>query len=434
MFFDKDIAYLLKKPDFTGFSRMLAVKQHFDDHFVENIEETVCQEIEKISLDGLMGKKIAVTAGSRGIPNCVQILRAIGKTLRARGAAPFVVPAMGSHGNGTAEGQVELLASYGITEDSLEMPIRSSMDTVFLGVSASGAKVYCDRNACEADGIVVCGRVKPHTDFRGTIESGLCKMMVVGLGKHQGAVAFHKSGSGPMAERLRTAAALFLEKTKVLCGIAIIDNAFHNTKIIEAVRPSDILKREPELLIAAAGAMPKLLFDEIEALIVDEYGKEISGAGMDPNVTGRFLFAPYEHFSGYPRVKKIAILRLTEASHGNAAGLGIADYVSRRFANAIDLASTYTNSLTSTLSMGKIPMVMNDDLDTLYATVSACGKPDVKDVRTIVIKNTLELDNVLVSENYLPEIAGRTDVTITGEPRELVFGPDNALHLPWESA
>ncbi len=420
--FEKEIPYQLIKANFTGFPRMVRVKQRFQDTCIADIEKEVFAQIQKLPLpDDLASKRIAITAGSRGIPNFRETITAIGRALKKRGAIPFVVPAMGSHGCGTAEGQTEVLATYGMTEETLEMPIVSSMETVLLGISESGAKVYCDKTAYEADGIVVCGRVKPHTDFRAPIESGLCKMMVVGLGNHQGAVSFHKTGEGDMGTRLQNAARLFLSKTKVLFAMALIDNAYHKTKRLEAVMPENILVREPELLIEAAQSMSRLLLHDIDTLVVDCFGKEISGAGMDPNITGRFLFAPHLRDPNYPHVKKIAVLRLTEASHGNAAGLGIIDYVSRKFAQALDLGVTYTNSLSSTLSLGKIPMVMNNDVDTIYAAASACGKGEIKDVRIVRIENTLELEHILVSENLLPEITERTDMELMGEPEEIAF-------------
>lgn len=425
--FEKEIPYQLIKTDFTGFPKMLRIKQRFENIFIEDIEKEVRNQIQRLPLPNLSGRKIAITAGSRGIPNFKETIIAVGRELKARGAIPFIVPAMGSHGCGTAEGQLEVLATYGMTEDSLEMPIISSMETVLLDVSEGGANVYCDKVAYEADGIVVCGRVKPHTDFRASIESGLCKMMVVGLGNHQGAVSFHKTGDEDMGTRLRSAARVFLARANVLFGVAMIDNAYHNTKKIEALMPGDIISREPELLSEAAQSMPRLLFRDIDTLIVDWFGKEISGAGMDPNITGRFLFAPHLRDPNYPYVKKIALLRLTEASHGNATGLGIADYISRKFAQELDLGVTYTNSLSSTLSLGKIPMVMNDDIDTIYAATSSCGKKEVKDVRIIRITNTLELEHILVSENFLPEIAERTDIEIENPPKELHFDKDGNL-------
>lgn len=424
---NSDIPYQLLKLNFTGFPAMVEVEQHFSKEFVQDIGVAVHEEIARLPIGDISDSRIAITAGSRGIPNFVAAVAAIGRELRMRGALPFVVPAMGSHGNGHAEGQVEVLAAYSMTEETLGMPILSSMGTVSFGFSDSGAEVFCDKVAYEADYIVVCGRVKPHTDFRGSIESGLCKMMTVGLGNHLGATSFHKTGTGDMSIRLQNAAKLFLTKAKILFGMALIDNAYHQTKRIEAVMPEDFLTREPELLQEAAQCMPKILLKEIDLLIVDWYGKEISGAGMDPNVTGRFLFAPDLRDPDYPDIKKIAVLRLTEASHGNAAGLGIADYISKKFAQSLDLGVTYTNSLTSTLSLAKIPMVMNHDLDTIYAAASACGRTNIKDVKIIRIKNTMELERIWISENYLADWGNSNDLRVVGEPKPLIFNEDNNL-------
>ena len=428
MFFDKDIDYKLIKTNFTGFPRMIRVEQKFSDTHISDIDDAVHREIQRIVLPDIAGKRIAVTAGSRGIPNFPETCRAIGRELRARHAIPFVVPAMGSHGGGTAEGQIEVLASLGMTEETLEMPIMATMDTKILGHSPEGVEVNCDANAYGADYIVVCGRVKPHTDFRSTIESGLCKMMVVGLGKHRGAVSFHKTGGIlGMGDRLQSSAKIFIENTNILFAMALIDNAYHQTKRIEAVLPNDILSREPLLLKEAAAAMPKIAFEDIDTLVVDQYGKEISGAGMDPNITGRFLFAPEKMIAGYPHPKKIAILRMTEMSHGNAAGLGLADFVCRKFAQELDLATTYTNSLSSPLCMAKIPMVMNNDLDTIYAAASACGKTDIKDDKIIRIHNTLELDSIWVSENYINEIKADSTLRIAEGPMEMTFTKEGFL-------
>ena len=432
MVFGEKISYQQAKPNFTGFPKMLEVRQRFQSDRTDDIDQAVTAELARIALPDLRGKRIAITAGSRGIPNFMQTIRAIGRELRARGAEPFVVPAMGSHGNATVPGQIEVLESFGIVEKNIEMPIRASMETVYLGESRNNVKVYCDRHAYEADYIVPCGRVKPHTDFRGPIESGLCKMMVVGLGKYDGATAFHKTGTGDMGERLISAAEIFLEKTKLLFCMALIDNAYHETRRIEAVRPQDVLSREPELLKEAANAMPRLLFDDPDVLIVDYFGKEISGCGMDPNVTGRFLYAPQTTFPGFPAIKKIAVMRMTEMSHGNAAGLGIADFISLKFARELDLGSIYTNCLTSRYSIGgKIPMIMNTDLDTVYAATSSCGIENVKDIRIVRIKNTLDLDRILISENMADEAKDRNDVEIIGEPKEMSFdAEENFSDLP----
>lgn len=431
MLLEKVIPYSLIKTNFNRFPKMVQLEQTFDNDFIENIEKTIIQELHSLPLPNITGKRIAITAGSRGIPNIKETIITIGKELKLRGAKPFVIPAMGSHGNGTAEGQVEVLKGYGMTNQSLGMPIISSMETVLLGTTEDGVRVYCDKNAYEADGIVVCGRVKPHTDFKGSVESGLCKMMVVGLGKHEGAVAFHKTGSGCMGDRLKSAASLFLQRTKVLFSVAMIDNAYHKTKKIKAILPDEIPFYEPKLLAEARTAMPRILFNDIDVLVVDYYGKEISGAGMDPNITGRFLFAPHLHDPDYPHVKKIVVLRLTEASHGNAAGIGIADYVSHKFADELDLGVTYTNSLSSVLGLAKIPMIMNHDFDTIYAAASSCGKTNIEDAKIIRIRNTLDLDKLWVSDNYLAEATEMKNIRILGTASDMEFDSENNfLDLP----
>lgn len=422
------IPYHLAKSGEVKFPRMAEVEQSFPDIHVDDIRGAVRDALASVSMPDIKGKSIALTAGSRGIPNIAEIIGAVGEELYERGARPFVIPAMGSHGNATAEGQVELLASLGVTEEAVGMPIRASMETVELGITENGVRVFCDRIAYDADYIVPCGRVKAHTDFRGKVESGLCKMITVGLGKYDGATAFHKTGTGEMGERLFNAARLSLSKLNILCCVAIIDNAHHMTKRIEAVRKEDVLMREPELLKEANGSMARVLIDEVDVLIVDRFGKEISGCGMDPNITGRFLYAPDSHFDGTLRATKIVTMRLTEDSHGNASGVGGADFIPLKFAREIDLSKVYTNCLTSRNSLGgKIPMVMNSDLDTIYAAASSCGARSVQDVRIVRIKDTLDLGRIMVSENMLPEIAGRSDMKVVSEPRELAFDENGDL-------
>ena len=424
--FKNAILYRLAKSNFSGFPKMLKIEQKFSSMKVNNITQSVYDEIDSLSLRDLKGKKIAITAGSRGIPNYGEVVRAIGTKLKELGAIPFVVPAMGSHGGGTAEGQNELLKSYGVTEESLQMPIVSSMDTIVLGISEQGVEVHCDKNAYEADGIVLCNRIKPHTDFRGIIESGLCKMMVVGLGKYNGATSFHKTGSGDMETRLLGSAKLFLTRTKVLFGIALIDNAYHQTKRVEAVLAQNIFNREPSLLVEASKSMSRILINDIDTLIVDYFGKEISGCGMDPNVTGRFIYTDRINSSDYPNIKKIVLMRTTKLSHGNASGMGVADFISNKFAQSLDLGSTYTNCLNSRYSLSaKIPMVMNNDFDTVYAAASSCGKANIKDVRIVRIHNTLELEEIWVSENYMPEILANPLLEIIEGPKEMEFNKDN---------
>ncbi len=428
MFFSEKIPYHLIKAHEFSFPRMLMVKQRFDDCCADDVALIIREEIGKLNLPELNGKRIAITAGSRGIPNMQEALRTIGSELKLRGAVPFIVPAMGSHGGGNAEGQLELLRSLGITEESMRMPILSSMQTVLLGTSPEGVRVYCDANAYNADGIVVCNRVKPHTDFRSNIESGICKMMVVGLGKHDGADAFHKTGAGDMGSRLKGASRIFLDKTNVLFGLALVDNPYHKTRLIKALSPDNIFEEEAALLSLAAKSMARILIHDIDVLIVDEFGKEISGCGMDPNVTGRFVYAPGLKSPDYPDADKIVLLRTTKISHGNASGLGVADFISNKFARTIDLASIYTNCLNSRYSLSaKIPMVMNNDLDTIYAAASACGKTEIKDVRIVRIHNTLELDHIWVSENYLPEVEKNPALEIVTGPAEMEFDADGNL-------
>lgn len=356
------------------------------------------------------GMRIAVGVGSRGIKCIREVTKATVDFLKERGAEPFIVPTMGSHGGATPEGQMTVLAQYGITPESMGVPFEPEMDVALLGETASGAPVYFSRAALAADGVIPIGRVKPHTSFRGRIESGIYKMLAIGFGKHQGAAALHSFGFERFAQLIPEVGDFILSRVNVVAAVAIVENAREDPALIEVLLPEEVPSREPELLEKARAWMGRILFDEFDVLIVDEIGKDISGDGMDPNVTGRFSL-PF--MSGGPRVQKIAVLDLTEETHGNANGIGAADVTTQAVLDKIDFVQTYTNAITSTvLSVAKLPIVM----PTKRAAVALCLKTlngvRPEEARIVRIKNTLELEEIWISDPLLKEAEGRSDVEV----------------------
>ena len=364
------------------------------------------------------GMTVAVTAGSRGIANVDIITRAVVDFVKARGAAPFIVPAMGSHGGATAEGQLEVLASYGITPDTMGCEIRSSMEVVELGVSSTGMPVYLDKNAYGADGIILSCRLKPHNAFRGPYESGPCKMMTVGLGKQKGAERVHADG---------------LEKAPILFALPCIENAYDQTWRIEAIDKDHILAREPELLREAFARMPSLLVGEGDVLVVDETGKNYSGTGVDPNITGTFS-TPYAH--GGVQVRRTCFLDLSAASHGNALGVGLANVITKRFFDKIDPEMMYPNCITSTvLTSARIPCVVATDKEAIQMCIRTCNGIDPAQARVVRISNSLHIGHIMLSEAYYQDVlAGKWPGLIArSAPEELSFDPSGALTTPIEA-
>ncbi|MFT5875410.1 MAG: hypothetical protein ACI8WT_004403 [Clostridium sp.] len=408
--------------------KMIKIKQKFHDEAIENIESKTKVEIRnKIYLSNLKGKKIAITAGSRGIKKIDIILLCVIDELKAVGAEPFIVPSMGSHGGATAEGQKEFLANYNITEESMGVKIISSMETVLIDTLEDGIPVYCDKNAYESDGIIVINKIKPHADFKGDYESGLVKMMAIGLGKHKGATNLHKQGFETFHELLPRVGESFINNAPILFGIAIVENAYDNPLIIEAIGRKDMMRREKELLKIAKDNTARIKLDEIDVLIIDEIGKNISGEGMDPNVTGRPGSYLNEGFEA-PLIRKIVVLDITKESHGNGAGIGMCDISTVGCVSKIDLGTMYTNSITATiLGPSKLPTIMNNDKEAIIIAIKTCTRIEFENVKIVRIKNTLELDEIEVSEVYYDSIKDCIDLKIISEPYELKF--DNKLKL-----
>lgn len=407
--------------------RMVQVKQRFERPFIQDIEgELIHQLHTKEVLLGLQpGARIAVAVGSRGISNLPLLVKTLIREIKAVGADPFIVPAMGSHAGATAEGQREMLIGLGIREEYVEAPIRATMEVVQVGVAENGLPVYVDRFAYEADGIILLNRIKPHSSFRGKYESGLMKMITIGLGKQKGADICHELGFGKMAENIPAIARVTLEKTKLLFGVGLLENAYHETCQLVVLTNSEIADKEPALQEEAKRLSPKIYFEQLDVLIINEIGKEISGTGFDTNIVGRYHTT---YASGGPNITKISVLDVTERSHGNANGLGIADFTTRRAFDKFNMEQTYPNALTSTVPQSvKIPMALKSDKQAIQAAVKTCNILNKQEVRLVRIKNTLELGELEISENLLPEVQGNPYLEVISEPYSLNFDAQGNL-------
>ena len=412
------------------FPRMQKVRQKFDSACIEDIDGKLSLEFSRAEVIAQLnnikpGHRVAITAGSRQVANSVAILRFIVNALKDRGALPFIVPAMGSHGGATAEGQLALLASLGVTEESIGVPILSDMTTVHIGETSEGHPVYIDRNAAEADHIIVFHRIKMHPCFHGPYESGLMKMMTIGLGKQYGAQICHNEGFGTMSRNIELFGRAILKYSPVLLGIATIENAYDKTYDIKVLTPEEIPEQEPQLLSISKQKMGRLLFDSCDVLVVDQIGKNISGSGMDCNVTGRYTT---EFASGGIKVQKLAVLDLTDESHGNCIGIGMADTTTRRLIGKSCPEYAYVNALTSLVCTGcKIPMVLRNDREAIAACIRMCVGVDRNQIRLIHIKNTLDIGEIEISEAMLEEIDGNPLFEKIGELHEMIFDEDGAL-------
>lgn len=403
--------------------RMFRIRQHFENPRVDDVAAATRSQLESLGLAARLkpGASVAVTAGSRGIANIDMVIGAIVRHLKDLGAEPFIVPAMGSHGGGTAQGQREIIEGYGVTEAAMGCPIRATMETVIVDRTPQGIPVHFDRYAYEADHVVVCNRVKPHTGFVGEIESGLHKMMLIGLGKHEGAKVYHRAIKDfSFGEIIHAVADVVLKKCKVLAGVAIVENSADETALIEAVPPERFAEREIALLKLAKQWMPRLPFPDVDLLIIDRIGKNISGTGMDTNVVGRKYNDHVPTEQDDARVKRIFVRGLTPDTHGNATGIGIAEFTNRRTLEQIDHKITAVNCITGghpTAAM--IPIVCETDREAVESALSTLGLTPPDQIRVMQIANTLHLSETLVSEAYLDEARRAPHIEIVSEPEEL---------------
>lgn len=415
------------------FPTMLPVQQKFEAPQVPDVAAATRQALEALRSRITPGMRIALTAGSRGIHDKPEVVRAAGEWLRSIGAEPFVVPAMGSHGGATAEGQLDMLRSLGMTEEYLGMPVKATMETVDLGRVDGGPTAYLDANAAEADGIIAINRIKAHTDFKGELESGLGKIVAIGLGKQRGAEGIHLYGPSNLGQWIPAVARRLIETGKILGGLAIVENAYDRAASITFVEPDDIAgPGEARLLVEAKQLMATLPFDDMDVAIIDVMGKNMSGSGMDTNVIGRMMIRGSAEFER-PRITNIAVLDISEVSHGNAIGIGLADFIPFRILEKIDLRSAYINAMTAGLGgpqRGQIPMAMPTDRSAIAAALVTCGRADVDRARVVRLRTTLDLEQLLVSESLLDEVEADDRLSIVGEPVPLAFDDDGAL-LPW---
>jgi hypothetical protein len=417
----------------TAFPRMMLVRQKFPASTPVDIRGALKNEFAAVAGRIKPGAVIAVAVGSRGISNLQAIVSAVLDLLKTAGARPFIVPAMGSHGGATPEGQTQLLAEYGITEAALGVPIHAAMESKCIGVTADGVDVFFSEVALKADGVVVVNRVKPHTDFQSdSLGSGLMKMLVVGLGKRVGAANYHVSSSRFGYEHvIRTSARITLGKVSIVCGVAIVENQLHDTARLVMVLPEDLERREGELFVEAKRLMPRLPFDEIDLLIVDRIGKNISGSGMDPNVIGRSLHgysALLGEASGKPSVRRIFVRHLTPESHGNAVGVGLADFTTTELVRQMDARVTYLNALTALSLQGvKIPIHFETDREAVAAALQSLAMRDTTQAKVVRIQDTLAVERMVVSESYSDSVRERNDLEVQKEPETLSFDPNGML-------
>lgn len=368
---------------------------------------------------------VAVGVGSRGVGGIREVVAGLVEALKEAGAKPFVFPAMGSHGASTAEGQALVLAHLGVSEETIGCPVRATMEAVRIGETEDGVAVFMDRNAYEADSVVVVNRIKPHTAFRGTVESGPTKMLAIGLGKQKGAHSIHAAGWGKIHETIPQAARVTVATGKVAFGLAVLENADESPYKVAAVPAANLEETEAPLLEEAKRNLLRLPFDELDVLVIDEIGKNISGDGADPNVTGRY---PTPYATGGPKIERMVYLGLTEETGGNANGLGMADVVTERLAAAMDRPSTYLNALTSTTPHPvKTPMVMPDDRTAIAAALTMCAGVSPQDARLVRIKNTLKLRRLWVSETLLEEVEKNEKLRLVEDPRPMQFDGGSLL-------
>ena len=392
-------AYDIKIP------KMVNVEQIFPDDKLDPAEiptildDRICSEEFKNRLH--RGDKVAVLVGSRGISNLADVVKSTIDSLKKQGCEPFIVPAMGSHGGGIAEEQRKIIEGYGITEEAMGAPIKASMETVIIGETKSGVPVHIDKFADEADAIVPVVRVKVHTDFAGPIQSGFCKMLSIGIGKHNGCSRLHQEGFARFHDLIPEVGGIVIEKKNIPFGVAIIENAHEHVYTVEVVAGEKIKEREPELLALSKSLMPRLQFEKIDVLIVDQIGKDITGSGMDPNITGRRASGPIENFVG-PEIGRIVVLGLSEGTHRNATGIGLADFITKDVFESYDPISTYANCIASgNPNAGKIPIIMENEEDAIRGAIQTCAGIDVNDAKIVRIKDTLHLVDIQVSENML---------------------------------
>jgi hypothetical protein len=417
----------------TSFPRMIRIQQNFPPPVRLDIEQVLQAEFAAVRARIKPGARIGIAVGSRGISNLKRIIAAIIAIVKEAGAKPFIIPAMGSHGGATAEGQIEVLESYHITETSMDVPIRASMEVKQLGLSEDGVPAYCSIEAAGADGVIIVNRIKPHTDFSGELGSGIMKMAVIGLGKRTGANTMHMAASRIGYEQaIRGIARVIIREAPVLCGVGILENQHHDTGKLAVLPREQIEPMENRLLIEARDMMPLLPFEEIDLLIVDRIGKNISGSGMDPNVIGRSVYGYVSSLKRQgeftPYIRRIFVRDLTEESHGNAIGIGLADMTTTRLVRGMDHRFTYINALTAVQpQVAKIPIHFDTDREAIEQALASLAITDGRPATVVRIADTLNVAQFEVSESMLPEVGKRSQLIAIGPAREMEFSSDGQL-------
>ncbi|MGH2613932.1 MAG: lactate racemase domain-containing protein [Thermomicrobiales bacterium] len=412
--------------------RWAPVRQFLDAAEIGDVRAAVAEQLGRPGVSDRLrpGQRVAITAGSRGIDRIDEVVRAVVDEVCSLGAEPFVIPAMGSHGGATAEGQRELIAHYGITEATMGCPILSSMDTVHLGEVEDGVPVWFDRNAFEADAVIPVVRVKPHTDFRGPVESGLMKMIAIGLGKQKGAEFFHSQGMNEFHHLIPAVSNFTLSQVNIPFGVAVIENGYGKLAQAEAVPAARMWEREQELLKIARERMGRLPGERIDVLIIDRIGKDISGDGADPNVINRDVAGvlPPTEEPMTPRIQRIIVRDLTDDTEGNATGIGMADIALRRAVERMDPVATYMNMITAKAPQGaRIPLTVDTDRQALYVALACCLKTDQETARIARIQDTKHVETFWASEHLIPELLASGRVEVTGELRPIAFDANGML-------
>ncbi len=406
------------------YPELYAVRQKFAREREEDVRGAVRRELQKILARTPLkaGARMAITAGSRGVRNIAIIIKTMVDALREAGVEPFIFPAMGSHGGGTAEGQARVLEHYGITPGTMGCPVLSSMTSIQIGQSREGIPVFLDKHASEADGVIAVNRIKAHTEFKGEIESGIMKMLLIGMGKQEGARVYHKAFADYGFDRIvESVAHVVIEKAKILFALAAIENAYEETALIRGLLPQEIVAAERALLCKAKELAPRLPFDNIDVLIVDEMGKNVSGSGMDTNVIGRFYNIVAKE-PDKPRIKRIFVRDLTAESMGNATGIGLADFVHRSVVDKMDARATAINCLTAgNPEKARLPIICESDREGVDFCLGAIGLTPPEEARLIRIRNTLRLTEVDLSHALVREMGGRPDLELLSGPVPLAF-------------
>jgi hypothetical protein len=415
--------------------RVFKIRQKIASPKLADVEEEMNSQLDRFGLAGKVkaGERIAITAGSRGIRDKAKVLKVIVSRLKALGAKPFIVPCMGSHGGATAEGQVKMLHHLGITEEFVGAPIVSSMEVKEIGRTSFGTPVLIDKNICEqADKIVVVNRIKPHTDFDHEVESGISKMIIIGMGKHKGALMAHRlTIKHGFATMFKEVLPIIRKALPFFFGVGIIENQYDQTASLHLLEPQNFYEGEKALLIKAREIMPRLPFKQMDVLVADEIGKNISGAGMDPNVTGRLFFIGSPPLKE-PKITRIFVRDLTPETEGNAIGIGFAEYTTTRLVKKIDPVPTAINAITGMgPECGRIPIAFDKDRDALQAAYDNSGVIDSKDLRLVWVKNTLELEYLWASEPMLKEAKANPNIEVVSAPQEIPFDKNGNMVVEW---